>query len=217
MLLLLSLLSQHAPHGPAASLLSVRNPTEGSKAILALRLDLTPPGFADIGFKPSPLPSLRGSGTEQPPDMGTSSCMSLPPLCCPPAPWALASVGSVSPRALLPVFPGKATFPHLAGLVSAYIQHCIVAQPRRRLSCWVHLSWKQSRARSRQGSTQEAVGRGARTLPSRAVPSSCQVDHRLSTSPARFLLVSSPCLHCGFTGTATPRYLAYLQVHYIIQ
>lgn len=42
-----------AAHGPAAPLLSIRILTEYRKAILALRLELTPSIFGDIGFKPS--------------------------------------------------------------------------------------------------------------------------------------------------------------------
>lgn len=37
-----------AAHRPVAPQLSIRNPTEGRKAILALSLDLTPSIFADI-------------------------------------------------------------------------------------------------------------------------------------------------------------------------
>lgn len=71
LLRMLSVLGQHTPRGPAASLLSMRNPAEGSKAVDALRLGLT---SSDIGFKPSLLHLHLAHALSSP-----SSCTSSPP------------------------------------------------------------------------------------------------------------------------------------------
>lgn len=61
--------------------MSTSNPTEGSKAILALRLDLTPSVFADVEFKPSLLHLYQAQALSSPQTWG-------PPPACPRLPFA---------------------------------------------------------------------------------------------------------------------------------
>lgn len=206
---MLTFLSQHTPRGPAASLLSIRNPAEGSKATLAFRLGLTPSTFADIGFKPSLLHLYQAQ--------------------------ALSSPQTWRPHPACPCFPfATSQHPERWQAWDQYLpRHCCLSFLERWLSLtWQGLSQPTSSIASLHsqavGSLAECtcqesnrrVGEGKaagkrwwdeeHALASRAVPSSCLVYHWRSTSPARCLLVSSPCLRCVFTGTATriPRLFA---------
>lgn len=213
---MISFLSQHAPRRPAAPLLSIQNLAEGSKAILAFRLGLSPSIFADIRFKPSLLHLYQAQAL--------SSRQTWGPLpACPCLPFA-----------------SRQHPEHWQAWNQCLPRHCCLSFLERRLSLtWQGLSQPPSSIASLHShavgslakcpchESNHAVGQGKaagkrrwdeqHSLASRAVPSSCQVYHRLSASPVRFLLVSSPCLRCVFTSTALPRYLAYLQLCYIIQ
>ena len=172
----ISFLSQHAPRGPAAPLLSIQNLAEGSKAILAFRLGLSPSIFADIRIKPSLLHLYQAQAL--------SSCQTWGPLpACPCLPFASCQ----HPE-------------HWQAWDRCLPRHCCLSFLERRLSLtWQGLSQPTSSIASLHShavgslakcpfhESNHAVGQGKaagkrrwdeqHALASRAVPSSCQVYH----------------------------------------